>query len=72
TDFEMPGISGTELVRIARTVQPEIKIIVLSMHQDPSVVKELLRNGVNAYVLKKDTHLSLIEAHTKLSITSAS
>ena len=29
------------------------KIIVLSMHDDPAVVREMLREGANAYILKK-------------------
>ena len=66
TDYEMPGISGLELVKAARTLQPEMKIIVLSMHDDPSVVKEMLREGVNGYLLKKDSHRTLHAALQKV------
>jgi two-component system nitrate/nitrite response regulator NarL len=66
TDYEMPGISGLELVKAARTLQPEMKIIVLSMHDDPSVVKEMLREGVNGYLLKKDSHRVLLAALQKV------
>lgn len=66
TDYEMPGITGLELVKAARAAQPEMKIIMLSMHDDPSVVREVLKTGVLGYVLKKDTHKSLTEALTKV------
>lgn len=66
TDYEMPGITGLELVKAARIAQPEIKIIVLSMHDDPAVVKELLRSGVSGYILKKDTYKNLTEALQKV------
>lgn len=66
TDYEMPGITGLELVKAARQAQPELKIIVLSMHDDPSIVKELLRSGVGGYILKKDTHKSLTDALQKV------
>lgn len=66
TDYEMPGITGLELVKAARATQPEMKIIMLSMHDDPSVVREVLKTGVLGYVLKKDTHKSLTEALTKV------
>ena len=66
TDYEMPGITGLQLVKAARTLQPEIKIIVLSMHDDPSVVKEMLREGVNGYILKKDSHRTLEEGLKKV------
>ena len=66
TDYEMPGINGLELVKAVRAAQPEIKIIVLSMHEDPSVVKELLRLGVLGYLLKKNTYKNLTEALYKV------
>jgi two-component system, NarL family, nitrate/nitrite response regulator NarL len=66
TDYEMPGLTGLELVKAAKTLQPEIKIIVLSMHDDPAVVKEMLRQGVNGYLLKKDSHRTLRDALQKV------
>lgn len=66
TDYEMPGLTGLELIKAARAAQPEIKVIVLSMHDDPSVVRELLRAGINGYVLKKETHTTLVEALHKI------
>ena len=66
TDYEMPGINGLELVKAVRAAQPEIKIIVLSMHEDPSVVKELLRLGVLGYLLKKNSYKNLTEALYKV------
>lgn len=66
TDYEMPGLTGHELAKAAKAMQPEIKIIILSMHDDPSIVKELLKEGVNGYILKKDTHRSLSDALNKV------
>lgn len=66
TDYEVPELSGLELIKAARAAQPEIKTIVLSMHEDASVVRELLRAGINGYVLKKDTHTALVEALGKV------
>jgi two-component system, NarL family, nitrate/nitrite response regulator NarL len=66
TDYEMPGFTGLELVKAAKASQPEIKIIVLSMHDDPSIVKELLRSGALGYILKKDTYKNLMEAMSKV------
>lgn len=66
TDYEMPGINGLELVKAARLAQPEMKIIVLSMHDDPAVVRELLRIGALGYLLKKNTGINLSEALQKV------
>lgn len=66
TDYQMPEFTGLELVKVARATQPDIKIIVLSMHDDPAIVKELLRSGVLGYMLKKDTHKNLTDALVKV------
>ena len=67
TDYEVPELTGLELIKAAKAAQPEIKTIVLSMHDDPAVVKELLRAGVNGYVLKQDAHTALVEALEKVT-----
>lgn len=67
TDFELPDYSGLEIVRIARSVNPDIKVIVLSMHDDPSVVKELLKENIDSFVLKNDAHSSLMQALDKVT-----
>lgn len=67
TDYEMPGMTGMELVQLAKASCPDIKTIILSMHDDPSVVKELLRMGVDGYVLKNDTHQSIKDALDKVT-----
>lgn len=66
TDYEMPGMSGLELVKAARIARPDLKIIVLSMHDDPSVVRELLQLGALGYLLKKNTGTNLSDALHKV------
>jgi two-component system, NarL family, nitrate/nitrite response regulator NarL len=62
TDFNMPGMDGLSLVNTVKRIQPNIKTIILSMHDETHLVKEILRAGVNGYVLKKDTHKELLSA----------
>lgn len=62
TDYNLPGMSGLHLVRAAKRVQPALKIIVLSMHDETHLVKEILKAGVNGYVLKKDSRRELLHA----------
>jgi two-component system, NarL family, nitrate/nitrite response regulator NarL len=62
TDFNMPGMDGLSLVNTVRRILPGVKTIVLSMHDESHLVKEILRTGVNGYVLKKDTHRELLKA----------
>jgi two-component system, NarL family, nitrate/nitrite response regulator NarL len=67
TDYEMPGINGLDLVKAMSAAQPEAKVIVLSMHDDPSVVRELFRAGASGYILKKDTYNNLTAALQKVT-----
>jgi len=62
TDFHMPGMDGLSLVHTIKRIRPEVKTIILSMHDETHLVKEILRAGVNGYVLKKDTHKELLNA----------
>lgn len=62
TDFSMPGMDGLTLIRTLKRILPEVKIIVLSMHDEVHLAKEILKSGVNAYVLKKDTQQELLSA----------
>jgi two-component system response regulator NreC len=51
-DVAMPGLNGIEAARQIRTAHPEVRILMLSMHDDPQYVDESRRSGANGYVLK--------------------
>jgi two-component system, NarL family, nitrate/nitrite response regulator NarL len=62
TDLNLPDIFGLDLIRKVRHYHPEIKVIVLSMHDEVHIVREVLKADVNAYVLKNDSHKELYDA----------
>ena len=62
TDFHMPGMDGLSIVHTIRRIKPKTKIIVLSMHDETHLVKEILKAGIDGYVLKKDSHKELMKA----------
>lgn len=62
TDFNMPGMDGLSLIHTIKRIEPTTKIIVLSMHDEIHLVKEILKSGVDGYVLKKDTQRELLKA----------
>lgn len=62
TDFHMPGMDGLSLVHAIKRLKPGIRIIILTMHDETHLVKEILKAGINGYVLKKDTHRELLKA----------
>ncbi|MBB6734028.1 response regulator [Cohnella zeiphila] len=52
TDIRMPYMDGIELIRKLRESDRQIKIIVLSGYDDFAYVKEVLKYGVEDYLLK--------------------
>lgn len=62
TDYNLPDEDGLTLVRKVKRKYPEMKILVLSMHDEGHLVKEILKEGINGYVLKKDSHNELVNA----------
>lgn len=62
TDYSMPGMDGLSLLNTVKRIAPNTKIILLSMHDEVHLVKEILKAGVNGYILKKDTHKELLNA----------
>lgn len=62
TDFSLPGISGIDFVRQVRRLYPQIRIIVLSMHDEAHIIKSVLKEGVEGYLLKNIQHSELKSA----------
>ncbi|MEQ9422840.1 MAG: response regulator transcription factor [Cyclobacteriaceae bacterium] len=66
TDLNLPGKSGLDLVSEVRKSNADIKIIALSMIDEEHVIKDVLKAGVNGYILKKATHDDLVRALDKV------
>ncbi len=62
TDYAMPDMDGITLVKKAKQLKPELKIIVLSMHDEVVMIREMLSAGVDGYVLKKYAQQELVNA----------
>lgn len=62
TDYNLPDDDGLALVRKVKRKYSHVKIIVLSMHDEAHLIKEILKEGVNGYILKKDSHEELVSA----------
>lgn len=61
-DIEMPGQEVFETVRQLRDRCPGTRVLILSMYQDPYIVRQLLRLGVDGYLHKSATRETLLSA----------
>lgn len=62
SDISIPEIGGIAFAKLLKTDFPQTRIIFLSMHEEPHLVKDALATGVEGYVLKKNSHLDLLLA----------
>ena len=61
-DVAMPHLNGVEAARQILTRNPDIAIVMLSMHSDESYVLRSLKAGARAYLLKDSAEADLIAA----------
>lgn len=58
-DIAMPGLNGLDATARLVKAWPNISILILSMHQNEEYVRQALRNGAAAYLLKDCAPLEL-------------
>ena len=58
-DIAMPGLNGLESTARLTKSWPHIRVLILSMHQNEEYVRQALRNGACAYLLKDCAPLEL-------------
>ncbi len=60
TDIKMPFMDGLQLSRIIRETMPEIKVIILSGHDEFHYAQEAIKLGITEYLLKPITPENLM------------
>jgi len=61
-DVVMPGESGIDVLPSLLKESPETKVLVLSMQDDPSYVREAFAAGASGYVLKEAADEEVVSA----------
>ncbi|MEO6050082.1 MAG: response regulator transcription factor [Pyrinomonadaceae bacterium] len=61
-DISMPGLNGLKAAKKIKQIAPKTKILTLTRHTDDGYLQQLLKAGVNGYVLKQSAPTELISA----------
>jgi DNA-binding NarL/FixJ family response regulator len=61
-DVTMPRMTGLQAARELSNRRPEVRVLVLSMHENEQFLFEALRAGASGYVLKTAADRDLVEA----------
>jgi DNA-binding NarL/FixJ family response regulator len=61
-DIAMPLLNGLDAARQLRNNLPSLKLVFLTMNEDPYLVGEAFRCGASAYLLKQGAALELTKA----------
>ena len=52
TDITMPGIDGLKLIKEAKKIKPNIKVIILTCHEDFNFAREAIKLQADYYMVK--------------------
>jgi DNA-binding NarL/FixJ family response regulator len=53
-DISLPGRDGLELLKMIRTQDPQLPVLILSMHGESTYAERALRAGANGYIMKQE------------------
>ncbi len=61
-DLSMPGLNGIEVTRRVLADQPNLAVVICSVHQDPQLINAAVDAGARGYIFKLDLLRDLVPA----------
>jgi DNA-binding NarL/FixJ family response regulator len=61
-DISLRDSSGIDLIKNLKEQQPDLAVLVLSMHEESHYAERALRAGAKGYIMKRETTRKVIEA----------
>jgi len=61
-DISMPDLDGISVTRQLRAQHSELKILILTLHEDKALLREAIKSGASGYILKRAAESELISA----------
>jgi len=61
-DLSMPGPGGIEVTRKLKEMLPTTRVLILTVHEDETLLREALKAGASGYIIKRAVESELINA----------
>jgi DNA-binding NarL/FixJ family response regulator len=61
-DISMPGLNGIVLTRKLASEMPDVRVLILTLHEDRAFAKQAIEAGAQGYVLKRSAAECLVQA----------
>ncbi len=65
-DISLKGPDGLELTKSIRALEPELPILIVSMHDETLYAERVLRAGANGYIMKEEVAQNVVHAVRKV------
>ncbi len=61
-DIGMPGEDGIQVAKRLRASAPDVRVVFLTMHEDPALMREAIQVGAAGYVIKRAEEREILDA----------
>lgn len=61
-DLSMPDLDGIAVTRTLKPKYPDLKILILTIHDDAAMLREAIKSGASGYIFKQAAESELISA----------
>ena len=66
-DYSLPRISGSEATRQIRAQCPRTEVLIFTMHDNETVIEELVNAGARGYLLKGTSNNEVVQRDVTVS-----
>jgi DNA-binding NarL/FixJ family response regulator len=67
-DYALPLVNGIEATRQIRARQPRTEVLIFTMHDNETLIRDLLAAGARGFLLKSDAKRFLLAAIESLAL----